>query len=122
MRRLPARSKRTAPLLPYAPLFRSVESHGGAAARGQGRGLLRRTAALRCCITEFDRKVRWQKQPPAAPLGNLDQKIRGDGPLQQLARSGDAEGQRIGNSLSSEERRGGKEWVSTCRHRWGTAP
>ena len=29
----------------------------------------------------------------------LDQKIRGDGPLQQLARSGDAEGQRIGNSL-----------------------
>src|SRR3546814_14347752 len=67
-------------------LIKCIESHGEVAARGQGRGLLRRTAALRCCITAFDRKVRWQKQPPAAPLGNLDQKIRGDGPLQQLDR------------------------------------
>src|SRR3546814_1469085 len=78
-------------------LIKCIESHGEVAARGQGRGLLRRTAALRCGITEFDRKVRWKKPPPAAPMVNPDQETRGDGPLQQLARSADAEGQRTGN-------------------------
>src|SRR3546814_20043461 len=74
-------------------LIKCIESHGEVAARGQGRGLLRRTAALRCCITEFDRKVRWQKQPPAPPLGILDQKRHTEGPPHPLAPPGAAQGQ-----------------------------
>src|SRR3546814_14336475 len=36
--------------------------------------------------------------------------------IEPLARAG------VMNSIRSEERRVGKEWVSTCRHRWSTYP
>src|SRR3546814_13403218 len=102
MIRRPPRSTRTGTLFPYTTLFRSAAE---SALGGIFVGIL--FPFLRCDFRFSSRSM---------PMGE------GIGKLMALkpAISRDETGNRAlyGMVLRSEERRVGKEWVSTCRSRW----
>src|SRR3546814_18463086 len=60
----------------------------------------------------------WKRQPPVRQRNSLTNKTfpprRGDGPDEPLPRA-------CAGAARLEERRVGKEWVSTCRSRWWPA-
>src|SRR3546814_15154362 len=102
MIRLPPRSTRTDTLMPYTTLFRSTGRIG--------RSLFTVGALVTSSQTE-----------PLATIQQLDPIYvdiqRSSGDLLALRRSL-AEGGAVPASARSEERRVGKECVSTCRSRW----
>src|SRR3546814_18323793 len=120
MRRRPPRSTRTDTLFPYTTLFRSAlpvaEPRGvpTGADRAAGSGTMRNRFAdvfyelgrvdPRLCIVVAD----------ISPAGSIA-KFRTEFP-ERFVNTGIAEQVMIG--MRSEERRVGKEWVSTCRSRW----
>src|SRR3546814_14548939 len=111
MIRRPPRSTRTDTLFPYTTLFRS--DHAGTpdhwveqAQELAARELLEPLAEL----TQFARRVHASDQRAAGRTGH-----RGDPQAARLQRLDHAD---LRQPARSEERRGGKECVSTCRSRW----
>src|SRR3546814_12213837 len=112
MIRRPPRSTRTHTLVPYTTLFRALTPAGG------GLGSVGAAHALPAVVAGF------------AAAGAVGGRAGGDhgrtpsdstrtaGTICQLRRTGPSN-----HGLSrSEERRVGKEWVSTCRSRWSPYP
>src|SRR3546814_11884555 len=128
MIRRPPRSTRTDTLFPYTTLFRSDDlAQDGVDQRLSVR--LRHVRRSRCGRCRFQRRAareglkeivdtgrRWRRgRRGPARLGRCG---REDQIAQVVARCG-GWGHELGAGASrSEERRGGKEWVSTCRYRW----
>src|SRR3546814_11849214 len=117
MIRRPPRSTLTDTLFPYTTLFRSAgplrpgvrqgfQRAGGKPGRRRGRVARGMAEGHRREISV----ARGDGKDQGARLG------RGDGDAEKAA--GRAEGTASRRQQRSEERRDGKEWVSTCRSRW----
>src|SRR3546814_15520903 len=105
MIRRPPRSTRTDTLFPYTTLFRSVAADAGdagaRACRVQADALRRESAGLRGCGDEAEAvSGRHPRRPPALLRGRAHRRAE----------------------ERSEERRVGKECVSTCSTRWSPYP
>src|SRR3546814_15434148 len=100
MKRRPPRSTRTDTLFPYTTLFRSLV--GEAEPQQQDQHQRRRTVML-------GKKAAGQRQHCAQRGAGIESAKRGEGRGQQLLGAG---------IHRSEERRVGKECVSTRRSRW----
>src|SRR3546814_15334077 len=104
MIRLPPRSTRTDTLFPYTTLFRSVaERTAGVAIRPRPHRLAGVVSGCRGAAPGRPRDRRAGAE--AAVGGRLDRRPREHAFVDQAA-------------VRSEERRVGKECVSTCRSRW----
>src|SRR3546814_19893242 len=126
MIRRPPRSTRTDTLFPYTTLFRSKGVRGGDASRklskGQDRGAIPSNAAAQRNFVAI-------LEPSALrAVGKGDMRLARFGEFEQTGRaarfgaryragSDEVAGARAG-AVRSEERRVGKECVSTCRSRW----
>src|SRR3546814_20358336 len=108
MIRLPPRSTRTDPLLPYTTLFRSKvtvpEDYPVETLKGQP--------------AEFAVTVKAVKVPADARIDDEFAKSLGLESLDKLKELMKDQVEQEHNGLRSEERRVGKECVSTCRSRW----
>src|SRR3546814_13366982 len=109
MLRLPPRSTRTDTLFPYTTLFRARESRSirprsDAQGRGGGGGRQRGTSH-RSAASSSSVRASTQRRPPSASSSSFQ-----TGALV------------LTQSIRSEERRVGKECVSTCRSRWSPYP
>src|SRR3546814_20413817 len=110
MIRRPPRSTRTDTLFPYTTLFRSVTQRAGA----EGRDLAR--APRRCRRRGADGPRRARTGVPSEHGAGEAQRLRGaDGGGEDAFAGTDQPCVDVGRS---EERRVGKECVSTCRYRW----
>src|SRR3546814_13695777 len=109
MIRRPPRSTRTDTLFPYTTLFRSrrrLPAFGGVAPVVHARG---RLAYPRLFDVLGDRAGKRRVGRPPRPVG-----------ARRLARARDRLWRQ--RHIRSEERRVGKECVSTCRYRWSPYP
>src|SRR3546814_16972875 len=107
MIRRPPRSTRTDTLFPYTTLFRSCVLADRLSACGRHRVLLIEAGGA-------DRSP-WIHIPLG--YGKLFDHPRLDWRFATVPQAG-LDGRSIGVPRRSEERRVGKEWVSTCRSRW----
>src|SRR3546814_11407413 len=132
MLRRPPRSTRTDTLFPYTTLFRSLSARGHdlVGAEGKGGGITKGP----CHLSFPDRTMRLcaiLDQEKAVLSANLRQCVHVAGPSRQvnadnrLCPGRQHSPDRIGIDIladqidiRSEERRVGKECVSTCRSRW----
>src|SRR3546814_17962065 len=112
MIRRPPRSTRTDTLFPYTTLFRSaigVADEDAVAAPGPRCRLAHAVAVM---VEGHARRGRNEIEPVAAQI----ERHRGDARADQRVQIGD--GDALQFDERSEERRVGKECVSTCRSRW----
>src|SRR3546814_20435931 len=108
MRRRPTRATRTATLFPYTTLFRSKDEEGDAQDQQERQRL--------------DQQI----DPDIAGLGGLAvifdvvvvEQLQQFGIAHDIGGEAVAVGHFAGDAVRSEERRVGKECVSTCRSRW----
>src|SRR3546814_17166620 len=107
MRRLPPRSTRTDTLFPYPTLFRST----GEGARRADEGARAQRSAPLILRSDFFEALASLAPSSVAPRHLLPQAGEGLLPTDQAASA-------TGSPIRSEERRVGKECVSTCRSRW----
>src|SRR3546814_12177178 len=119
MIRRPPRSTRTDTLFPYTTLFRS---HGGLRRRhGRHVGADRRGDQADAGGGKLSRRRSQRRvghHDVIAGLAAHEEGLRrGAGAIEQGIAVA-AGGLRDGGAFRSEERRVGKEWVSTCRSRW----
>src|SRR3546814_13070608 len=105
MIRRPPRSTRTDTLFPYTTLFRSVHWNSCAPCATAPSGVANETAACRAVVAAVDARR------CIAVAGNRQRPGPGDRAFSRLRH------QHLGAGRS-EERRVGKECVSTCRYRW----
>src|SRR3546814_12023758 len=109
MIRRPPRSTRTDTLFPYTTLFRSPPPGSAGGGDRRNRPSPRRSAdSCRDRLRRSPRRARGQ-----APRTRHRQSFRGAPPPRAAASSHPAP-----SAVRSEERRVGKECVSTCRSRW----
>src|SRR3546814_17107074 len=123
MIRRPPRSTRTDTLFPYTTLFRSavrgcLETLHGSAAQCQSRHQSqRRFPAERATMFQAHADACWVRHlAPLDAAGSARPALRRDG-----LDAGEPDGTccgRLCRCVRSEERRVGKECVSTCRSRW----
>src|SRR3546814_19403483 len=106
MIRRPPRSTRTDTLFPYTTLFRSWEAH-----LGQSDSLFVNASTWALMLT--GRVVKLRRDDLDDFTGTLRKMVRKSG--EPVIRGAVTQAMRI---LRSEERRVGKECVSTCRSRW----
>src|SRR3546814_21047124 len=123
MIRRPPRSTRTYTLFPYTTLFRSGVRRNGRSWGGDGQRSFRRAFAIWCDGECPDpRRSDGGGLPRSCRFGGLPRCTRMDADTyQRLATrfAGDVEYlESPGEETRSEERREGKECVSTCRSRW----
>src|SRR3546814_16920812 len=108
MIRRPPRSTRTDTLFPYTTLFRSWQGYEIEAARVRDLQIMLMLGSLKCRSTNSEITAKYDKFHEK--MGNAD-KYNNALKLRFMRENGIADGQR------SEERRVGKECVSTCRSR-----
>src|SRR3546814_12712357 len=109
MQRRPPRSTRTATLLPYTTLFRSIQNSEVYGSDAHNPELLMAIAAARHFETNPERRRRL-----SARADQLARHLNPDcAAVSHTARAFNWQ-----NRNRSEERRVGKECVSTCRYRW----
>src|SRR3546814_17708508 len=108
MKRRPPRSTRTDTLFPYTTLFRSIEAHNNLLACGGFIGIrfdVTEQVAAEEALKESEQRFRDFAQSGPGGFWEMDESLRFSSFLEvQKGRS--------------EERRVGKECVSTCRSRW----
>src|SRR3546814_12984181 len=122
MIRRPPRSTRTDPLFPYTTLFRSLSDRfqGGDRHHPLSAGNLEREAA-----PEAARRVeaRHAHRQPRLHHGRMETGASaGGGWTHDLFLARACPQMNAWKPLRSEERRVGKECVSTCRYRWSPSP
>src|SRR3546814_10964427 len=108
MIRRPPKSTRTDTLFPYTTLFRSVRPGDPLMFIGQADAWLVRDTANAVALDPYNGEVLEVRR--AEELDALERWVHTADPLHFGTFAG----------LRSEERRGGKECVSTCRSRWAT--
>src|SRR3546814_12313664 len=116
MIRRPPISTRTDPLFPSPPLSRSSRPAPGASAISRLHGLRGACSTGHCRGSPAQRQQRRTPSHPAS-LVSAANLLQVQPPLCRRNRGGHPMAQ-----LRSEERRVGKEWVSTCRSRWSPYP
>src|SRR3546814_14735750 len=113
MRRRPPRATRTDTLFPYTTLFRSIQLGGNCLpGKGTGEGPDSQAGTDEAKPASRDLVVRDSQLPFHPRLGGVVA-ILGKQRLAALDRVA-----ALLRVQRSEERRGGKEWVRTCRSRW----
>src|SRR3546814_17290534 len=120
--RRPPRSTRSATLFPYAPLFRSVKRRDGdgtGAGRGHDpgceRGADRDAKGIRA---QCEARVDDVDAAPTTPYRSAHRALQRAHHGLETAHAAAPPASRRPADGRSEERRVGKEWVSTCRTRW----
>src|SRR3546814_12941487 len=119
---LPPRVNLTDTLFPYTSRFRSVaRGHAEPAAERLAEGGQVAIAATQRDLADVERGFAQQPagvvEPDLADIVADREAAPVEHPVEPRARAADRARDRLGGPRS-EERRGGKECVSTCRYRW----